>query len=157
MVYNFAFVLEDKLAGCAHPGFGGNLREALGELTETYGISAILCLTEAPLDQALVEEYELAFFHLPIEDFCVPSFDATSDAVDFVLRELECGGRVAVHCAAGYGRTGTLLACCLVAMGRKPEDAIDHVRERRPGSIENALQESYIWEWAQWREKETGK
>jgi atypical dual specificity phosphatase len=156
MVYNFAFVYEDKLAGCAHPGSGGSLRESLQVLTQEYGITAILCLTEAPLDQALLAEYKLAFFHLPIEDFSVPPFDATDDAVDFVLHELDRNGRVAVHCGAGYGRTGTLLACCLVALGRSPQEAITQVRQQRPGSIENALQESYIWKWTQCWSKKTG-
>jgi atypical dual specificity phosphatase len=54
------------------------------------------------------------------------------------------GAAVAVHCGAGLGRTGTLVACYLVAGGLSAEDAIAKVRRLRPGSIETAEQEAAV-------------
>ena len=57
---------------------------------------------------------------------------------------------VAVHCYWGRGRTGTILAACLVALHwTKPEDAIRKVRMKRPYSIETREQEIAIFRFSE--------
>jgi atypical dual specificity phosphatase len=47
-----------------------------------------------------------------------------------------------VHCAAGIGRTGTILASYLVKyQNLTAKDAIAKIREERPGSIQSESQE----------------
>ena len=67
-------------------------------------------------------------------------------AVEQALAE---GRIVAVHCGAGLGRTGTLLACYLVRRGLGPEESIERVRAVRPGSVETAQQELAVKRYAQ--------
>ena len=55
---------------------------------------------------------------------------------------------VAVHCRAGYGRTGTMLACYLVAVEEySAADAITETRRRRSWSIETEQQEQAVFDF----------
>ena len=58
---------------------------------------------------------------------------------------------VVLHCFAGKGRTGTILACYFVEKGMRAEDAIAQVRELRPGSIESFSQEIMVEDFARMR------
>ncbi|MEM2545970.1 MAG: hypothetical protein QXJ49_07265, partial [Nitrososphaerota archaeon] len=54
-------------------------------------------------------------------------------------------------CAAGQGRTGTVLAAYLIVTeGLQPDEAIARVRSVRPGSVEPE-QEIGLREWARSR------
>src|ERR671937_301404 len=55
---------------------------------------------------------------------------------------------VAVHCGAGLGRTGVVLACYFVTKGLTADNAIARVRRLRPGSVETEEQERAIEEFA---------
>jgi atypical dual specificity phosphatase len=49
-----------------------------------------------------------------------------------------------VHCGAGLGRTGTVVAAWLVRRGRSAREAIAEVRRVRPGSVETREQEEAV-------------
>ncbi len=94
----------------------------------------------------------IAHLHLPVPDMTSPLHAQVDRAVAFIDEALGDGRAALVHCAAGYGRTGTLLACYLVAGGMSPAEAIAAVRSARPGSIETAEQERMIWRYRPARE-----
>jgi len=65
--------------------------------------------------------------------------------VDFIHQNITNGKSIMVHCAGGRGRTGTILACYLVKyQNYSANDAIEKVREERPGSIQSTSQEAAI-------------
>ena len=64
--------------------------------------------------------------------------------MEFVDRQFARGCAVGVHCMAGRGRTGTMIACYLVSQGMSAEDAIAEVRRARPGSIQTEAQEQAV-------------
>jgi atypical dual specificity phosphatase len=143
MLRNFSFILEGRLAGSAFPGNWGRLDEDLSEAAD-LGITAVVSLTESPLDQAVVSRMGMKYRHIPVRDWRPPTLDQIRDFVAFVDETSREGGAVLVHCHAGLGRTGTMLAAYLVSQGRDALDAIAEVRSRRPGSIETEEQEDAV-------------
>jgi atypical dual specificity phosphatase len=106
------------------------------------GITALVCLTRRP---AFFDPPEgLSILHVPVADMTPPSQEQLLQAVRFIETSVAAGGKAAVHCTAGWGRTGTVLAALLVARGEDPDDAVDRVRRARPGSIETAEQEQAV-------------
>jgi atypical dual specificity phosphatase len=129
------WLYPDRLLACAYP-WGP---DGLADLAE-QGISVVVNLHERGHDAERLARFGLTEVHLPVPDFTAPTADQLTRGVRAINRALVAGQRVAVHCAAGLGRTGTLLACYLVSTGLEPKAAIARIREVRPGSVETAEQ-----------------
>lgn len=112
------------------------------------GVGALISLTEEPLEKGLVFQQGMRYLHLPIEDMQAPNLAEISAFVAFVDKSLEEGRPVVVHCRAGMGRTGTMLACYLVHRDTDPRTALAQVRRHRPGSVETWAQELTVHEYA---------
>jgi atypical dual specificity phosphatase len=140
----FYWLLDGKLAGMDRPGRGGHeLGTVLAALTER-GIGALVSLTETPLPAPVLNEHGMQYLHLPVRDFHAPTRRQINRFVDFVKHKLGEGTAVVVHCHAGLGRTGTLLACYLVSQGMTADRAMDRVGCSRPGSIETDEQREAV-------------
>jgi atypical dual specificity phosphatase len=146
----FYWLVEDELAGCSLPG-GADARTMHGDqsalaadlswLRHDQGIDSLLTLTEVPLDAALLATYGIEALHLPIEDLAPPTPEQFLVAVDFIDRQRAKGKAVAVHCLMGQGRTGSILAACLIRNGMSSEEALRELRAICPGAVENPSQE----------------
>jgi atypical dual specificity phosphatase len=117
------------------------------------GIQLLLTLTEDRLRRDWVEEAGLLVFHVPMIDMEAPSLEQLDQCVSAIRRANERQMGVAVHCGAGLGRTGVVLAAYLVDKGMTAENAISRVRRLRPGSIETEEQAEVIEEFARHRGK----
>lgn len=147
MLSNFSFLVDGVLAGSCHPGRCADEREALAYVKE-QGFGAVVSLDEEGLPDYLMAEMGLKYLHLPVPDYCPPSLEQARKFVEFVQGERARKSPVLAHCAAGYGRTGTMLACYLVAAeSRRARDAVAEVRRKRPGSIETRDQEQFVGEF----------
>ncbi|HHT9133340.1 MAG TPA: dual specificity protein phosphatase 23 [Candidatus Avalokitesvara rifleensis] len=145
MSRNFSWLVPDEIAGMARPASKVSDFEFLKE----RDIDAIVSLTESPLSNTLIEEFGFEYKHVPVEDLTAPTLEQIDEFVEFAVRMKKMGKKVAVHCEAGIGRTGTMLACYLVHGGYSARDAVNEVRKKRPGSIETVEQEEIIARYAE--------
>ena len=87
------------------------------------------------------------WWHWPVTDMAVAEQSVLAEiqhAVPLLRQTWQNGGAIALHCAAGLGRTGTLAAQLLVLQGVSPEQAMLMVRKTRPGAIETPAQEQAV-------------
>jgi atypical dual specificity phosphatase len=143
VIRNFSWLIEDEIAGMAKPASSVYDFEFLKE----KGLEAIVSLTEYPLREILIEEFGFSVKHIPVRDFQPPTLEQIKDFVAFAKNARSEGKKIVVHCDAGIGRTGTILACYLVSKGHRAVDAIEEVRTKRPGSIETIEQEEIVLEF----------
>ncbi|HZW55283.1 MAG TPA: dual specificity protein phosphatase family protein [Nitrososphaerales archaeon] len=138
-------LIDDLVGGSARPF----TRKAVVWLERDLGIRSILSLTEEPLSKDILND-GIRYKHLAINNHTVPSLAQLQCCVDFLLAETSAGNRVVVHCAAGKGRTGTVLAAYLCSKyGMDPIQAIKTVRSKRPGSIEKNGQETAVVQFSE--------
>uniref|UniRef100_A0A3Q1F1J3 Protein tyrosine phosphatase domain-containing protein 1 n=1 Tax=Acanthochromis polyacanthus TaxID=80966 RepID=A0A3Q1F1J3_9TELE len=94
-------------------------------------------------------ENNIYFYNFGWSDYGVANLTTVLDMVKvmaFALQE----GKIAVHCHAGLGRTGVLLACFLAYATRMTANqAIVYVRAKRPNSIQTRGQLRCVREFVQ--------
>jgi atypical dual specificity phosphatase len=135
----FTWVEKPNLAGLAYPESADDLR-----WLRRNGIEILITLTESPVRRDWVNETGLMVVNVPVPDMEAPTDRQLDHILDTIRKANASGMGVGVHCGAGLGRTGTVLAAYLVAKGDSPRDAIAAIRDLRPGSIETNEQERAI-------------
>jgi atypical dual specificity phosphatase len=129
--HGFSWVEKPLLAGLARPSSPEDFR-----WLRAQGVEVLVSLTEDPPRRDWAEDAGLLVYHEPLEDMEPPTQDQIDRAVSAVLRATGRNMGVAVHCGAGLGRTGVILAAYFVAKGATAHNAVARIRKLRPGSIE---------------------
>ena len=150
--FGFTWIKRPLLAALARPSSA----EDLAWLRE-HGIQVLLSLTEDPPRRDWVNDAGLLVMHVPVEDMEAPTQEQLDRCVSAIEKANEQQMGVAIHCGAGMGRTGVVLACYLVAKGMTAQNAIARVRRLRPGSVETDEQERAVEEFARSRGGQGGK
>lgn len=152
---NFSWVIEKKLAGSGMPV---NLPQLLW--VAKNGIRSVITVRESPLPPSWLANtsQRLEYVHLKVDDFCAPTLEILESTVRHIDQHINEDKPVLVHCAAGKGRTGTILAAYFMKQDRNLSslEAIKRIRILRPGSIQSDEQISALQSFEEHLKKTTG-
>jgi atypical dual specificity phosphatase len=137
---NFSWVSEGKLAGSGLPITEDEFRWVVDK-----GIKSIVSVREVPLPSKWFDGGEIDYLHLIVEDYGAPTMEVLDEIVDYIDKKIRSGKAVLVHCAAGKGRTGAVLAAYMIKKEKlTAEQAIENIRLMRPGSVQSLTQETAL-------------
>lgn len=148
------WLISDVLAGMPMPyisperrlNHGGALNAFDDELPALHsaGLRAVVSLLNIPSDAAVYESAGFNFLCLPVPDGSAPTVEQALQFVRFVEEQRAMHRPVAVHCEAGLGRTGTMLAAYLISEGKTAAAAIQAVRDVEKVAIETPRQIQFL-------------
>ncbi len=140
----FFWVKPGKLGGLPRPGLIDRLEHDARAL-QRLGITKLITLEESPtVDPKVLGQHGISVKHVPIPDMQGPRLDQAKECCQDVSSWLSKGDLVALHCLAGLGRTGTMLACQLIAEGRSAREALEQVRSINPRCVQSDAQVQFL-------------
>ncbi|XP_031336868.1 protein tyrosine phosphatase domain-containing protein 1-like isoform X2 [Photinus pyralis] len=148
----------------ARPSTAVIIKKNIIEQFQSLGIKSIINLQSAkehascgePLEDSgfsydpnIFMENDIYYYNFAWKDYGDASLSELLNPIK-VLAFAVTEGRVAIHCHAGLGRTGVLIACYLVYSLRvSANDSIKFVRLKRPGSVQTRGQINCVRHFAQ--------
>lgn len=129
----------------------------LERLRAVERVDVLVCLLEAhefirltiPDYRTRAKAHGLRVLRLPILDGGLPEVERCVRLLARVKAELARGKRVAIHCAGGLGRAGTVAGCLLRSSGMGPDETLRTLRKARgPHCPETKAQVTFVRQWS---------
>ena len=151
-ITNIPYGLPSQIYRTAMPSKYCNIRNATADLkTHKIAVVIILCKEdECRLNFGgdLKKFYEDAGARVrfyPIPDFGVTNEKDINEIIDNIILESHQGNNILIHCRAGIGRTGMVLACLAKKVFNiTGKEAVEWVRKYVIGAVETDVQHKLV-------------
>ncbi len=153
------FIKDTTIGTMARPRGGDWLLDDLASL-KRMNLDVLVCLMEEEElhelgledESNICDEMGIDFIHFPISDFGLPADENAARKLVLQLKGLvEQGKKVAVHCRMGIGRSSTIAAATLVALGNhRTKTAFEGIQKVRGLRVPDTEQQI---EWVERFEK----
>ncbi len=137
---SFKWIEKSRIAGSAKPVEKSDI-----DWLYRQGIRAVVSLERlSPGLSSALKQRGVEHLVLPVEDGNVPTLEQVKKFLKFTREQIDRKHKpVLVHCTAGLGRTGLMLALYLVNRGMDAQQAVDRI-----GTLENATQREFVLQFA---------
>jgi len=143
----FLWLKSGRLAGTPRPGIVAELDYDL-EALKRVGVTVLMSLTRMPLDCSALARYGIRNIWSPIRDMAAPGMKQAIGLCREIDQSLARGEVIAVHCRAGLGRTGTILAAYLIWEGQDALGALESARRINPQWVQSSEQVEFLESFA---------
>ena len=120
------------------------------------GVSSVLSLlqTEEQIElglssqQSTCKQQGIEYLSFPIQDRGYPQLKELKQFLSPLIKQVENGTKIAVHCKGGIGRTGIVSCCLLIEHGYSAKEAIELVSNARGRSVPDTdEQKAFVFEY----------
>ena len=140
----FRWVIDKQLGAMPRPGLLSELEDDIDAL-KNIGVQIVLCLEESqPIPATEFSKRQIELWHLPIVDMKAPLVAETVLITQRIHSSIINNSPIVVHCKAGLGRTGTILAAYLIAHGSGVVDAVERIRKINPRFVQSEEQLQFL-------------
>jgi len=139
----FLWLHKGQLAGTPLPGVFFEKDYDLKAL-QRVGVTRLLSTTQTPVPKDELAPFGISGKAFPIKDMGVPTLEQAVEICQYIEQMIQSDEVVAVHCRAGLGRTGTVLALYLIWENIDALSALERVRNIEPRWVQSDKQVKFL-------------
>lgn len=144
----FLWLKRGELAGTPLPGVFHEIDYDMQAL-QRVGVTLLVSLTKRPVKTDVLDKYHIQGIASYIPDMEAPALDQAVELCMQIEKAMARGETVAVHCRAGLGRTGTVLAAYLIWEGATALAALEQARSVEPRWVQSEKQAQFLERFAE--------